>query len=98
MNPTTHPITLASTVTQHPDLMSESMGKEVVMMVLEKSAYYSLDETGGEIWGMIAQPMTVAQICDRLSESFEVTPEQCQADVLNFLNEIYGQGLVQVVA
>lgn len=68
------------------------------MMVLEKSAYYSLDEIGAEIWRLIEIPMTVRQVCDRLLETFEVAPEQCQTDVLKFLNEIHGQGLVQVIS
>jgi hypothetical protein len=95
---TTEQITLETTLTQHPELMSQAMGRETVMMVLEKSAYFSLDEIGSEIWRLIAIPITVAQLCERLLDRFEVTPEQCQADVLIFLNEIYEQGLVQKVS
>jgi hypothetical protein len=95
---TTERITLETTVTQHPELMSQAMGKETVMMVLEKSAYFSLDEIGSEIWRLIATPIPVTQLCERLLDRFEVTPEQCQADVLLFLNEIHEQGLVQRVS
>lgn len=94
---TTEQITLETTVTQHPELMSQTMGKETVMMVLEKSAYFSLDEIGSEIWRLIATPITVTQLCKCLLDKFEVTSEQCQTDVLMFLNEIHQQGLVQQV-
>jgi Coenzyme PQQ synthesis protein D (PqqD) len=91
------PINLESTVVQHPALMSSEMGEEVVMMVLEKSAYYALDDIGSTIWRLISVPITVNQLCFSLIEKFDVPLEQCQIDVLGFLNDIYEQNLIDIV-
>lgn len=89
-------ITLETTVQRSQELLASSIGDEVVMMSIENSAYYGLDPVGSKIWEMIAEPVRVSQLCDQLMERFEVSAEQCQADVLKFLNEMHDEGMLQV--
>jgi hypothetical protein len=98
MNRSATPISLETTVTQSPNLVTSKIGEEVVMMFLEKSAYYSLDEIGSYIWQSIQTPVQVSQLCHQLSERFEVKSEQCRADVLPFLNQIYQEGIIEIVS
>lgn len=95
-NNKTHAITLETTVQRSQELLTSSIGDEVVMMSIENSAYYGLDPVGSKIWEMIAEPVRVSQLCDQLMERFEVSAEQCQADVLKFLNEMHDEGMLQV--
>jgi hypothetical protein len=98
MNQSATPVNLETTVTQSPNLVTSTIGEEVVMMFLEKSAYYSLDDIGSYIWQSIQTPMQVSQLCQQLAERFEVTSDRCQTDVLQFLNQIYEQGIIEVVS
>ena len=41
-------------------------------------------------------PPTPTDLCTRLVSRYSVSPEQCQVEVLEFLNQVLENGLVQV--
>ncbi len=55
---------------------------------------YSLNQTGGYVWQLLAQPVTVAEICAALCREFEVEMETCRRDVEALLGELEKRGLV----
>lgn len=67
------------------------------MMNLEKGNYYGLDEIGTEIWDELLEPIAIVELCARLTERFDVDPIQCEADTLDFLNELLAEGMIKVV-
>ena len=91
-----HEITLDSIVQRNEELLTSNIGEEVVMMSIENSAYYGLDPVGSKIWDMLAEPVRVSVLCERLRERFDVSPEQCQKDVLKFLIEMYEEEMLLV--
>lgn len=91
-------LTLNSKIIRSEDFITSTVENDLVMMSLEKGAYYSLDTIGSHIWERIAQPITVAALCQNLTDEFDVETEQCQADVLAFLNELLTEGMVHVVS
>ena len=95
-NKNTPAVTLETTIQRSQELLASNIGDEVVMMSIENSAYYGLDPVGSKIWEMISEPMRVSDLCEQLMERFDVSAEQCQADVLKFLNEMYDEGMLQV--
>lgn len=94
---TLSPITATTTVVQSQDLITNPLGDETVMMSLEKGNYYSVDHIGTHIWQRIKEPITVSALCQSLTDVFDVSLDQCQADVLNFLNQMYEEGVVRIV-
>jgi hypothetical protein len=90
-------ITLDTVITQSDDVISDQVGAEVVMLRLKSSAYYNTDDIGAIIWKQIATPQPVRELCEGLLELYDVTPEQCHADVLSFLNQAYQEGMIQIV-
>ena len=71
---------------------------EVVMMSVRSQSYYGLGSVGSEVWNAIAMPCRVDEVCARLVTEFEVDPQTCQREVLDFLNDLVKRGLARVVA
>jgi len=87
-------ITLNSTVVRSSDVMASPVDNELVMMDMERGAYYSLDRVGADIWNRLAAPLAVADLCAQLMQQYEVDQATCEADVLAVLNEMAGNGLL----
>ena len=95
-NNTQPEITLDAVVQRNEDLLTSNIGEEVVMMSIENSAYYGLDPVGSKIWDMLDKPVSVSDLCEHLQECFDVSPQQCQKDVLEFLIEMQEEDMLVV--
>ena len=70
---------------------------EKVMVDFEQGKYYMITGVGNDIWDMLADDVTVTQIMDKLLLEYDVTREQCEAEVLNFLTELEKLGIIEAV-
>lgn len=89
-------IELSSIVTQGNDPICTEVDGETVMMSIEKGNYYGLNGVGSRIWQLIATPMSVLQLCEKILEEFAVDRETCEADLLKFLNQLEQQNLIRL--
>ena len=91
-------LTAKSRVVRSEEFITSTVDNELVMMSLEKGTYYGLDAIGSQIWENIATPITIEALCQKLVAQFEVNPEECQTDVLAFLNELHQEAMVYEVS
>lgn len=89
-------ITLQTTISHAPEIFWQEIDGDVVMLSTEHGKYFGSQAVGAEIWQLMAQATTVAAICDRLLQSYEVERETCQAEVLAFVKHLHQAGLIQV--
>ncbi len=73
------------------------MGKEKVMLNVEKGKYFNLGEIGGEIWDLIEEHNNVYDITQSLMEKYEVSREECVNHVLFYLNQLSSEGLIKTI-
>ena len=88
-------MTLDTTLVRNPSLTTAELDGEVVMLSLETNRYYGLNSVGTRIWEILAQPMTLAQVCDILMNEYDVTREQCETEVLAVAEKMFQEKLVQ---
>jgi hypothetical protein len=69
---------------------------DLMMLNVSQGAYYSLDSIAAEIWKMLEQPSTARELAGRLQPRYAVTVEQCQQDVLAFLEDMRANGMILV--
>jgi len=78
---------------------AECVGTEVedalVLLDLDGGSYFALNGPAADIWEALAEPVTQAQIVDRLLAKYRVAPEQCAASVTRVLDELAGKGLAR---
>jgi hypothetical protein len=92
-------ITLDTRLSRAGEILYAPVGtEEAVMMSVAASRYYGLNAVGKSIWELLEQPRTIAEICTRLCEEFEVDAQTCQAEVLKFVNDLIGSGIVHELA
>ncbi|OGR75460.1 MAG: hypothetical protein A2X32_13150 [Elusimicrobia bacterium GWC2_64_44] len=63
-------------------------GDEAVILNLETSEYYSLNETGTFIWELLAAGKPAARITEALSAEYGVTADQAAEDLADFLKDL----------
>jgi hypothetical protein len=77
-------------------VLASPLGGEVVLLEPEEGIYYSLNEVGAQIWEIIRDPVAVDSICRRISEEYDVDPEECREDVLRLITELLDHGLAEI--
>jgi hypothetical protein len=76
----------------HP--LAADLDDETVLMSLESGHYYGLEGTARRIWELLAAPRTVADLSRQLAAEYQVSPEQCAAEILPFIEELRREGLL----
>jgi hypothetical protein len=89
-------ITLSSVVAQRKTAVSSIVDGEAVILSIDSGSFYRLNGVGSRIWRTLQDETAVAALCDWAHATFRADPEVCDRDVLEFLNEINGQGLITV--
>lgn len=81
-------------VKRHPSLLASQVNDDVVLFSAERGMYYGTQAVGGRIWSLIQDEMSVSDICNQLLAEFSVERENCERDVLQFLEQLETEGLV----
>jgi hypothetical protein len=79
------------------ELVASDLEGETVMMSIRSGMYYGLDSIGSRLWQLIEQPRSVSELCDILLKEYDVERAQCERDVIALLNEMHGEGIVDVL-
>ena len=90
------PLSLDSIVVASPDQVSSDLAGETVLLSMTSAKYYGFAGIGSRIWELIATATSVRNVCDSIAEEYEVSREECEADVLGFLEQCVKSGLVEV--
>ncbi|HSO81704.1 PqqD family protein [Thiocapsa sp.] len=89
-------MTLTDTMTIPPQVMTRRVGDEAVVLDLATGTYFGLDPVGARMWELMGEGKTLGEMCDRMLEEYEVTREELERDALRLIEELKGQGLVQI--
>ena len=73
--------------------IDSAVGDETVLLELTSGTYYGFDPVGTRIWTLLKEGRTRSEICARLTEDFDVSVEQVEADVARFLDELVERGI-----
>ena len=72
------------------------MDGEAILINLGTGAYYSIPSTGGFIWSLVEQKLSVDEIVRAVAAHYNVTREQAEVDVLRLGEELHAERLVTV--
>jgi hypothetical protein len=87
---------LNQTITLSPDVISQEVSGETVLLDLESENYFGLDEVGTRIWQLIKETNDLEAIFNTLLAEYDVSEERLRDDLDVLLGEIAGLGLVQL--
>ena len=86
-----------SRVVVSDEQVSTSLGDETVILGMRDGVYYGLDAVGARVWALLATPHQVSELVHAILGEFDVTPEQCERDVLALLDDLSERRLVTEV-
>jgi hypothetical protein len=93
----TEKISLNSRIVQSVGNVVSDMDGEKVMLNITKGKYYNLGELGGIIWELMDTTVEVNKIITALLSEYEIEKDECEHQVLAFINSIYEEGLIQII-
>ena len=82
---------------RNPDLIGADMDGEMVMMSINKGAYYGINNIGSRIWNLLENEMTALEIINNICDTYEVEIKQAHKDTMAFLNNLLEHDLVMIV-
>ena len=86
-----------SCVVVSDEQVSTSLGDETVILGMGDGVYYGLDAVGARVWALLATPRRVSELVRAVVGEFDVTPEQCERDVVALLDDLSERRLVREV-
>jgi hypothetical protein len=78
----------------NPDIMTASVADGMVLMSIQRGAYYSLDELGTRLWALHETPCTLDEACSQLVREYDVDPAVCLAEMGTLLQELVGEEIL----
>ena len=81
---------------RRPDIITADLNEEIVMMDIQSGKYFNLKETAAEIWLLLESPLTLHDLVERLVIQYEVSYEQCEKDIMPFLQTMLTNRLILV--
>lgn len=72
----------------HPQTAGRVIDEEAVIILSEKSVVQVFNPVGSRIFELADGNHSVAQIIQIVLQEYDVSPDQGQADILNFLEEL----------
>ena len=85
---------LNQTITLSPDVISQEVSGETVLLDLESEHYFGLDEVGTRIWQLARETDDLKAIYDTLLAEYDVAVNRLKQDLDVLLGEIAGLGLI----
>lgn len=89
-------IRLETRLKRSEQFITATVDDALVMMSLDRGAYYALDDIGSMVWERLEETTTAAALCDDMVARFDVSRAQCEEDVLAFLQELANEGMVEI--
>ena len=77
-----------------PQVISENIDGEVVLVNLEKGIYYSTDQVGAYLWDLIEARRSVQEMRDMIGFRYDADVDQIGTAVGGFLSELRQEELI----
>jgi hypothetical protein len=86
-----------SIIRKRDGLLTQNVDDATVLGNAATGCYFGVDQIARRIWQLLDQPRTVDALCEALLQEYEIDPEVCQKDVMEFVNELSREGLIEIV-
>jgi hypothetical protein len=86
-----------SLLVRQSDLLSTTIGGDLVILNGATDTFIGLDEIGRHVWELLETPRRVDDICDRLASCYAGDRDVIDRDVMAFLGELCAEDLVRLV-
>jgi len=79
-----------------PDVLSQEVRGETVLLDLNGENYFGLDAVGTRIWQLLQEHSNLQIIYDTMLEEYDVEGEQLEKDIDELITKLVEAGLVDI--
>jgi hypothetical protein len=87
-------IDLMWTPTRNDDFCVRDLGTESIFLSPDGTRVHAVNELGTFIWSLLDGQSSLAQVRDRICAAYDVSPQQCEEDLVAFVRELADKHLV----
>jgi hypothetical protein len=77
-----------------PNVVSETIDGETVIVSLSKGIYYSLDQVGADVWNLIERHFSTGNIVAAIAQQFTGDPELIESSVKTLIAQLRAEELI----
>lgn len=81
--------------TVNPDVVSQRVGNDVVLVHLKTNQIFALNETGARFWELLTDGRSREEIERTLNDEFDVEPEPLRREIDALLADLARQDIVR---
>lgn len=85
------------TYVRNRELLEAEVGDELVALDVSDGLCFGFNEVAASVWRLLAQPISIHRLVDRLADEYEVSRAQCDEEVRNLLFLFEERRLVRAV-
>jgi hypothetical protein len=89
-------LTPDSLVHRDPEVIAAEADLDLVMVSISTGYYYGISDVAREIWGKLERPKMISDLVDELVATYNVDRRSCEAQTLEFLDELLKEQLIQL--
>lgn len=89
-------MSLDSIVVATKNLVSCALDEESAILNMDNSVYYGMNVVGTRVWNLVQKAQSIRTIRDAIVNEYDVTPEQCERDLLTLLDQMAAEGLIVI--
>jgi hypothetical protein len=89
-------ISLETNIIANANMLTQDLEDETIFLHLQNEHYFSLDETGRDIWQALVEHHNIRAAIDTLVTKYEVNREQLTQDVLRLAADLVANELAEV--
>lgn len=78
------------------DVVSQTLGDEVVLLNLRTGVYWNLNASGALIWNEVQAHGNPQKASEALRQAFETTRTEAEEAVSGLLHDLSREGLIQI--
>jgi len=90
-------MTTSSMVAATRDQVSSDLAGEVILLSLQTAQYYGAQGVAARVWELVREPIRVGDLRDAIVSEYDVGPDECERDLLEFLRQLVTEGLIEVL-
>lgn len=89
-------VSLESQVRPNDDVLFQELHGEGVLLNLNTGVYFGLDPVGRRVWELLREHKTLGAVLAAMLAEYEVSEQQCSADLLSLVGQMQEHDLVKV--
>lgn len=90
-------VTLESGVNVPDNVLFQRLGDDAVILNVDTSEYYGLDEVGTRMWVLLAEHSRLGAAYDLLLEEYDVSSSELEDDMVSFVGDLVDHQLLELI-